>query len=134
MSKPSKHRWRSKVLRECVSCGTWFEVPRKGKSQELSNRQTCGPGCANEIRSWALVQAHQQAKKNPEAYMRWVGRDYSSMGVLRQQTETEMKEEARKKTKAEQARARYHLDPEKRRARSREYQRKKRLEMKNATE
>jgi hypothetical protein len=79
-----------------------------------------------------MIQAHREAQKNPEVYRRWMKRDFSNMGKRRQQRATETKEEARKKTKAEQARARYHLDPEKRRARSREYQRKKRLENLNA--
>lgn len=72
----------SEVERECVSCGRFFKVPYKSK-YELSKRATCRRKCENELRSWALTMAHRDAKQKPEAYRRWVGRDYSAMGKLR---------------------------------------------------
>lgn len=79
--------------RICINCGKRF-LPKivMGGSQErgtawcfkVSGAKTCTTACANQRRGEKISEHHEKVKAgDPEAYQKWMGRDYSEMGKRR---------------------------------------------------
>lgn len=81
-----------RAQRECVNCARMFPIALVGKNRTVSRARTCGRRCQNELRSWAMIQAHRTAQQNPAQYQRWVGRDWVAMGQARLRSGPSMRE------------------------------------------
>lgn len=64
--------------RICTVCGRVFK--RRKYKTRLSRARLCSRACQNISRSSHMERTHEEARKNPEEYRRWVWRDYSAMG------------------------------------------------------
>lgn len=75
--------------RRCSVCGKLFDLWRVKTTAgqhgaKWTRAKTCGRSCQNILRSTAMENAHERARlADPEAYERWIKRDYHAMAAAR---------------------------------------------------